>query len=274
MRGGEDLKNCLSSKFTMFFISLALVLSIVGMLLLNGSAAWFATNDNISANGFSVKTKTSPNLIIGKTPEELLGEDLLFEVDFKDVQRTNMIAVTHDGGVPVTYLKYLESSYAVDNATGLAKPGEELKLKPVPEEDNESYFIDYTVYIASAFAALDVESLNATITVPDGTDLSLDYIKAVSVDFYVGEVSSLGYRGTTSIAEAVGDSSYDGVALLGADGGTIPLNTTGNYIKVIVRCYFDGALVDEDSGKAYVNSYTVKTDKVAFGVSITAADND
>lgn len=263
-----------NTKIGIFLASLTLIMSIFALLLLNGSTAWFATNSRVSAGGFSVITRTSPNLIIGKTPDEITGEDLHFEVDFNGVQKMDMIAVTRDDNVPVTYLTYLANSHAVDNATGLAKPGATLELLPVPQTDNGRYFIDYTVYIASAFAALDVESLNATITVPDGTDLSIDYIKAASIDFYVGEVSSLGYRGTTSIAKSVGDAPDKSIALLGSDGGTVPLNTTGEYVKVIMRCYFDGALRDSVSGKAYINSYTVKSDAVVFGVSIIAAEKE
>lgn len=63
MRGGEDLKNCLSSKFTMFFISLALVLSMFAMLLLNGSTAWFAENDRVLADGMQVKVNSPTKLV-------------------------------------------------------------------------------------------------------------------------------------------------------------------------------------------------------------------
>ena len=39
-----------------------------------------------------------------------------------------------------------------------------------------------------------------------------------------------------------------------------------------MRCYFDGALEDPDTGIAYVNSYTVKSDRAVVGVEFLAID--
>ena len=55
------------------------------------------------------------------------------------------------------------------------------------------------------------------------------------------------------------------------DGDTVPLASDGS-IKVIMRCYFDGALQDPNTGYAYVNSNTVKTDGIDISVSFTAID--
>jgi len=55
-------------------------------------------------------------------------------------------------------------------------------------------------------------------------------------------------------------------------GGTVPLNTEG-HIKVIMRCYFDGALED-GAGTAYVNSNTVKTQGVVIGVEFFANESE
>jgi hypothetical protein len=76
-----------------------------------------------------------------------------------------------------------------------------------------------------------------------------------------------GYRGTTSVAS---DQSVD---IFSGAGGTVPLNTDG-YIKVIMRCYFDGALQDTTSGKAYVNSEQVKADGVVIGVNFVAVETE
>ena len=45
----------LSAKIGIFMASLTLILSIFALLLLNGSTAWFARNDSVSAGGFGVK---------------------------------------------------------------------------------------------------------------------------------------------------------------------------------------------------------------------------
>jgi hypothetical protein len=183
-----------------------------------------------------------------------------------------MIAVTHDSDAGDTNLKYLENLYAVDYNTGLANSGDTLDFEPVPETDNEPYFIDHVVYIASAFKALEVSGLSATVTISEPVDSVPLCFMAASVDFYVGEVTDENYRGTASVADSVEEGiERKGVELLLEGEQTIPLNTEG-YITVTMRCYFDGAITTPDGSKAYVNSYEVSTDGVAIGVEFVATD--
>ena len=251
------------------FSLILLIAVFVGFMFANPSLAWFAQNKQVTATGLSANVKVSPNLIIAKTDEAIKRGDLVFSLDYKGEARTNMIAVTHDNSVPTTFLKYLTNHYAVDIQTGNVKEGETLEFANVPETDNEAYFIDYVVYIASAFEELNVSSLNATVIMPENVDTAHPYFNAASVDFYVEEVSLTGYRGTTSVAENLTNDEYTGVNLF-PSGGTVPLNTEQS-IKVIMRCYFDGALQDE-TGIAYVNSYTVKSDGVVIGVKFVAEE--
>lgn len=252
------------------FVAIALIFAIVGFFFADHSLAWFSENDEATAKGLSVNAKISPNLVIGKSAEQIKQDSLLFSVDFEDEGRSNMIAVTHDESVASTFLKYLTNHYAVDNKTGNVKDGMALEFAPVPAENNEAYFIDYVVYIASAFDPLAVSSLTATIVLPETVDNDHPYFNAVSIDFYVGEVSVDAYRGTTSVSDCINQTARASVELM-PNGATIPLNTEG-HVKVIMRCYFDGALQDPETGDAYVNSYKVKTDSVAIGVDFTAID--
>ena len=254
------------------FVAVALIFAIVGFFFADHhSLAWFSENDEATATGLSVNAKISPNLVIGKSAEQIKQDSLLFSVDFSGTARKNMIAVTRDEKVEGTFLKYVKDHYAVDHKTGNAKPGMTLAFEGVPVENNEPYFIDYTVYIASAFDPLAVSSLSATIVIPDTVDDLHPYPYAVSIDFYVGEVSESAYRGTTSVADCIHQTERANVELFPNNGTTVPLNTEG-YIKVIMRCYFDGALQDPQTGVAYVNSNTVRTDGVVIGVDFTAVD--
>ena len=252
------------------FAFILLIIVFIGFLFANRSMAWFARNENVGASGLSANVKVSPNLIISKNVESITKGDLIFAVDFQGVARTNMIAVTHDETIPDTYLKYLTNHYAVDNHSGNAKPGQTLEFAAVPTTNNEAYFIDYTIYIASAFEKLNVDALQAVITMPNGVDIYHPYFNAASIDFYVGEVSASGYRGTTSVAECQVVLEDTGVNLF-PGGGVVPLNSEG-YITVIMRCYFDGALQDEENDRAYINSYTVKSDGVVIGVEFIAKE--
>ena len=249
----------------LILIAVTLGLAFVVFTLSEFSLAWFADNDEVTASELSVKANGSPNLIIEKSADELLNDEFDFVINFEGMTRSNMVAVTRDESVADTMLKYLTNPHAVDSITGNVKDGMDLTFEPVPATENDQYFIDYTVYIASAIKPLEVSSLLASIIKPSFVDETQPYFNAVSIDFYVDEVSIAGYRGTTSVA------THASVDLL-PGGATIPLNTSGNYIKVIMRCYFDGALQDTETNKAYINSYTVSTDNVVIGVSFFAVD--
>ena len=251
---------------TLSLVCIALIVAVGGILAANGSFAWFADNDNVAGDGIEIGVKVSPNLIISKNDGEIGEIQTQFSVSFTDKARTDMIPVTRDGNVPDTFLKYIYNHYAVDKSTGLAKPGTELEFENVPTEDNEAYFIDCTVYLATTLSAIEVDALSAKIVPPENIDSLPPYCKAASVDVYVDTVSGDGYAGTLSVGNA-----DVGVEIFGEGGGTIPLNTTG-CIKVILRCYFDGALTDAATETAYVNSATVKTDSMSFGVEFTATE--
>ena len=251
--------------FRMVSVALTLVVVMVGFLVANNSLAWFSKNKSVDTNGLSVRTRVSPNLIIAKTEDALAQPGVNDLVDFKGTARSDMIAVTRDETVEGTYLKYLEDHFAVDHTTGNAKDGMSLAFAAVPTDENEQYFVDYTVYIASAYAPLPVTSLTATISIPEEVDDLHPHFNAVSIDLYVGEVGTAGYIGTMTVRDKT-------VLELMPDGGTVPLNTEG-HIKVIMRCYFDGALQDPETGYAYVNSLTVNADKVVIGVDFAATEN-
>ena len=254
----------------MIFIAIVLAVAVVGFFFADDSLAWFSQNDKVTAEGMSVTAKTSPNLVIGKTAQQVASGDLCFSVDFAGTEQTNMIAVTRDASVPGTYLKYLTNHYAVDNMTGNVKDGMALEFAPVPTTDNARYFVEHTVYIASAFYELAVSSLSATITLAEEIDDDHLYFGALSIDFYVETVDADGYCGTISVADCLDPADPAAVELM-PGGGTIPLNTEGQ-IKIIMRCYFDGALQNTDTNTAYVNSYAVRTDDIAIGVAFTAVD--
>lgn len=256
------------------FTGLVLVFSVVALLTINGTLAWLASNDEVSAEGMTVDIKTTPNLIIAKTEAELTGETMQFDVSFSEVEANDMIPVTRDEAIADTHLKYLVSNHAVDHITGNSKDNMTLEFAAVPVDDTRTYYVDYTVYIASAFHALPISSLSATIVSPESTD-GYPYFNAVSVDFYVGdEVSDDNYCGTATVAGSIKDredGTSNATIELFADGAVVPLNTEGS-IKIIMRCYFDGALQDPTTGYAYINSHTVQTKGIVLGVSFTAVD--
>lgn len=284
------MSDILRQKLMVLFVSITLIFAFVGFLVLNQSLAWFSENKEVTADGLSLNAKVSPNLIIASSKEDIQNDKKFdFSIDFEiEENRTKMIAVTHtdeegsEGEENATFLKYVTNHYAIDHHTGLPvnayDPG--FAFVPLPEEGAENpYYIDYEVYIASAYEPLNVSSLKVSITIPEEVTEKYLYFNAASIDFYVGEVSAEGYRGTASVA---GNTAVD-IFLPdeeGNVGGTVPLNTTENgYIKVIMRCYFDGALTYSaaDGGThAYINSNEVTWDNkgpIYIGVEFVAIED-
>ena len=258
----EIFKQKLSLLVTFF----ALIIALVGFLYLNLSLAWFAKNEAVDADGLSVNAEVSPNLVIGSTVEEITGDDIIFSITLESNVNTNMIAVTRDEDADGSYLKYLESSHGINRQSGLAEEGVTPEFLPVPASGvngEELYFVDYTVYIASALKELPIDSLKASIVSPENVDDDHSFFNAASIDFYLGSGASDNYCGTATVA---GDAS---VEIMGE--GTIPLNKEG-YITVIMRCYFDGALTYDGGEKAYINSANVNTDEIILGVAFVAED--
>ena len=267
------MSNIIEAKLRVIVAAVVLVLTIVALFTINGALAWFAENESTTASNMQVSVKSFPNLIIAKTEEEITSGKLQFEVSFGDLSRGDMIAVTRDEQIQDTYLKFVTNHYAISDITGIAKEGFDLEYKPVPSTDNGQYFVDCTVLLASISSPIATDSLLAKIYPLDNSDPLSDYMHAISIDFYVDEVSLEGYRGTTSLADALktkNDYIYEGIELFGPEDDEIPLNTEG-YITVIMRCYFDGALLD-DKGNAYINSYTVLSDQVYIGVDFTVSE--
>ena len=57
------MKKRLDARLGIIFISLALILSILALILLNGSTAWFAENNDIVANNASINVNSPGKLI-------------------------------------------------------------------------------------------------------------------------------------------------------------------------------------------------------------------
>ena len=268
------MTEIVKQKIILIALSIVLLFSFFGFLCTSHSLAWFAANRRVEAEGLAVSAKVSPNLIISDDPDAIAEPNFNFAVSFT-AGRENMVAVTRDGSLDAApYLKYVTNTHAVGHESGLPKdPNVPLVYETVPATENDAYFIDYTVYIASAGVALNASSLTATIDppeIPEGDEYL--FYNAVSIDFYVGTADAAGYRGTASVANAA-------TSVLLLEDTEIPLNTEGGYITVIMRCYFDGALTYEETvdGKtverAYINSYTVTPNThVVFGVDFVATD--
>ena len=197
------MSQIVKQKIILIALSIVLLFSFFGFLCTSHSLAWFAANRRVEANGVSVSAKVSPNLVISDDSDAIAEPNFNFAVSFT-TDRKNMVAVTRDGSLTAPHLKYITNTYAVGHESGLPKDSTNapLEYEAVPATKNDAYFIDYTVYIASAGVALNASSLTATIDPPvipspsqeEAADKEFDlekylagylFYNAVSIDFYV-----------------------------------------------------------------------------------------
>ncbi len=249
-----------------------IILSIISIILTSFclvtlTYSWFAFNDTVQTTGMTISVKDVESLVIAKSEQDLSNlsvDNKQFSVNFS-TDYDEMIATTHSSE-SATFLKYTGNTYDVDMNTGLAKNGKEINLLDAPASDQ--YFFDSIIYLAAIQEEMAGFKLLASIT--NTTTIQVHY--AASVDFYLDEVSNDNFKGTLNLAgkDAFinnGTATKTSVEIIdGSSSGQdkIPLNTEG-HIKVIMRFYFDGALL-ENENKTYINTYQISTEQVALNV--------
>ena len=264
--------------------------------------AWFAANQTVYAKNMQVKSSTPASLVIGEKFNQVGKAQ---EIVFSDPTTVKSLApATHDSTYG-TGLKVVTNGDLIDPETGLVKTEEvtdgegNKSVQPVgtltyANASADTNYVDYVCYIASAgdaIAATDAKKLSVTIQQTNSA-ANGETISACSVDFYVKTVT--GGEGVTTNTDAPAASEFKGtlnVAGLDAvtnDGATqktsvdlipttanmtIPTESGASAIKVLMRVYFDGALL-KSAGQAYVytNSIDVTTVKLNATFSITSAD--
>ena len=252
-----------------------LSLMFITILLISVSIAWFSMNREVNSNGLQINVEASPNLIIAKTEEAIRSVTQetganAFAINYSDplVARQNMAPATLDWSEGTqTGLKYIKNTYDVDFTTGTIKDDKTPQFLPVPADSDSKYYIDYDIYIASLGKELEASSLTAKISC---TSEALSH-QAATIVFYQDYVSEENMKGAISVAR-----QDEGIVSFYLNNGKIPLNTDEEKdpIHIIARCYFDGALLNEATGNAYINSATVDTTDVILNITFMAAVPD
>lgn len=259
--------------------ALSAILSIA--VLAVATAAWFANNRDVNASGMKIQVDTMASLVI-HSDETQIASDPQTVVNFtNDTNAPLLSPATHAvTSTSNTFLKYYNEPSSIDIKTGYGSNSDD-KYTEVPL--NSHYYRDYVVYIASVGEAFTNQDLKVTMTLTlmtsDGKAVlgesdTKDYMKAASIDFYVGDtIDNSTYKGTLN---AAGIDSNGGAKteLILLTKGTIPL-CTGTPLKVTMRCYFDGALQktaasDNNPAVAYVRSAGLSIDDFSILVTFNA----
>jgi len=239
--------------------------------------AWFANNRKTQSDGMQVGVEVQSNLVIAKSLTEMhtmILTDDCFSVDFSAIPKKTLIPATHDWTTgTATGLKYNDNPRAVSSTTGLKRGVTELGFSPVPvagDDDTKHYYVEYKVFIAAMDAKMATTGLMVdSVEITEGT--LTPYMKALSVDFYVGAVSESSYKGTLNLAgqdyrNNAASSQITSVRL--TDEGYIPINTSDDILEVTMRFYFDGGLREIEGGN-YANRTYVRSNQLDLsGISL------
>ena len=246
---------------------------VAALALSAGSTfAWFSANTSVTATGMNVQVTSvkDKNLIISATNSFATPSTT---INYADPTKT-LDPSTHITGAD-TYasfaagLKYVKNPTAVDQNTGLVIDEDTAPLAYAAATENKHY-ITHVAYLAGLGSEIQNQELTVSIIpgfTANGTQL------AISVDFYLGEISADNFKGTLNLAGKASDNSHIGggvTEVVLSEDMTIPASTgDGQLVTMVI--YIDGAL-EETQGQAYVNSATVVTSAVSFGVQFSIED--
>ena len=283
---GEGKKrNILRTALACVFLAAALAVGF------GSSYAWLGSNRVAEEDGVELSLDTYGNIVISNSTTEIVKADLdsinsgsPFRLTIPS-NATKYSICMHDPDY-TTYasgLKYVTNTEVIGISSGVST-GDTLTYAPAVN-GGETYYIDFTVYIASHTRALSSATLTASIAsaIKNGSAVTSGSLMATSIDFYGNSVSSGNYLGTLNVAGLnIGSSHNDypnsysssdtkpSVYLVGSSSttGSIPLNTT-SYLTYVLRCYFDGALLS-GAGQTYINTATLDVSKVTLNLVFTA----
>lgn len=244
------------------YISIILV-AISFLMLLGATIAWFAMNKQVEGSNMEMNIQVTPNLVMGNTADSitsdniLLTEQVVFDNDaylLKPARHSNS-GYNADG--TGTGLIYNTNPSSVNAFSGYKETNAAaLEYQPVPvygpSTIGRRFYIDYEAFISSKDKEMEVSAFNASVSCH--SEANKDYFQAASVDFYLDGTTSGAFKGTLNIAGKQYDDPSTVKTILDITGPTtVPNVDSGEYLHVLMRFYFDGALEDEP-GQAYVYS--------------------
>lgn len=258
------------------------MLMVAAIMMSTASFAWFSMGTTATATGMQVQATADSSLIISTatTVEKFSTANNQVTVDSIT---TKLYPATHtdEAGFEANLLKVPQDTGKVDAGNGsYAGTGWVVATG--------SNYIDYTVYLATAGAAMTGKDLFVTVSLPTGEDEVRNYIhNAVTIDFWVATWDATGDKANTIAYSTknvnlltVDAATENSVELEIADNIDIPKaidsesDTKTAYITVTMRVYFDGALTDATNpAYTYVRNAMITDTSAAFEVEFEARDH-
>lgn len=269
------------------------MLLVSAVMLSTASFAWFTMSTTADVEGMSVKATADSTLLIAKENNlnafTAAGGSVTFANDGAKSLKpaTHYVEATHGTIATESGLVTVSDASTVTPSTGAYSGA----YKAAANAGTDLYYVDYTVYLAaSGTEAMKNKDLNAVISI--NADLVYLLHNAVSIDFIVnGDFDETVNLKTVdaSVNPAANQlkinllSNTTITPALGTDTAGQPTFTDTNTIKITMRVYFDGALVQAEEVKNadgevttpttyYVRNALAVTNAIAFGVQFQVVD--
>ena len=243
-------------KLILLVISTALTL----MLFVFATYAWIKTNIDSQSNGPRLNASTSANIIIFSTPQSVQLNNQNYNPfvlqlampEAHTVTRFTPATHTWDDDTSPTLLKYASEVTEIAGDTGLKSSVGELTFDNVIENENSRFYVDYTFYLSAFGKKINGGTLYAyLLNEKDRTT----YFGASTIDFYVNDV----YKDTLNVAgyDAQINNYTTEKDTLNLGTYDFPYYNSPYIVKIMLRCYFDGALLIS-RGYTFVTKEAIK----------------
>ena len=266
------------------------MLMVAAIMLSTASFAWFTMGTYATATGMAVKAEAASSLLIINA--DTAGDDVA--LTFKGASNAATFGAYQINLKPATSLDNSTVTVKPQTTNGLVTLADATKVNTASgvATGEATYvaaaagvnYVDYVAYIASAGVAIENQTLSATVSLLD-TGLGANINNAITIDFWVADTAAGEYADTnmsvnlyTVNSQTTTPKEYK-VDL--KSELTIPAAftdeesaTEAGYIKVIMRVYFDGALVDPnyttDVG-TFVRNDQISLENMGFNVRFDIA---
>ena len=244
-----------------------------------GTVAWFAANNVVNATGMNIHAQASYSLVINnEIPVGIAKTVSLTKAEAASLSPTTFVSYD-DASADYGILKHSTvDGELIDDATGLPF----LSTTPMTYSNSiaESHYTDFVCYIASAGDAIQSGTLSAAISNTNAATIE-NTLAACSVAFFVSYVTEASdatpaartdYVGSLNLAQINPEDSFyvseaaaartaktSQLLYTAAVGNTIPNAPSGEAVRVTMRVYFDGALLQASSATYSGNVCYVRT---------------
>ena len=231
------------------------MLLVSAIMMSTASFAWFSMNEEVTATGMEIQAKAAGNLLISTAPMTAADQEVEVEALLINVQNNRKVNLT-----PITWTDNGQTKeWQIPNDAAVVDPlygnltGGALE-KYTATDDQDGYFAEYVVYLATAGDALEACDVMVNIQGVAGVDQKI--APAYTIAFWViaqnanGEYDDVDWNAPTHVLNYKDGKNVETKITEEAERVTIPTTYGAGVdskvgVKVVMRVFVDGNLVEK-----------------------------